>query len=234
MRLILVRHAQSLHNLQVTQMSREEFEQIRNADPDLTPLGLQQADLLGASMADYLAELDPAELVIRTSPMLRTLQTARPLLTARRVQSLLWRDIHEHGGLFVGSREKGTTVGHPGITPTELLATYPEFTAEEDHAEDGWWNRDAESDDEFQARVGLVADALRTQAEGTTDDNLLLLVSHGTFLGHLLRQLVTEEEAEGLNHHHNTAFSELLIGDGEVTLLRHDVTDHLTEELLSI
>lgn len=234
MRLILVRHAQSLHNLLVTQLPREEFERTRNADPELTPLGFQQAERLGSAMASYLTELDPAELVIRTSPMLRTLQTARPLLTAHGVQSLLWRDIHEHGGLFVGSREKGTTVGHPGITRAALLATFPEFTAEDGHGEDGWWNRDAETDDEFRARVGLVAGDLLDQAAGTTDDDLLLLVSHGTFLGHLLKQLVREEDAAGLHHHHNAAFSELLVRSGDVTLLRHDVTDHLADDQLSI
>lgn len=231
MRLIVVRHAQSENNLAAIHLPRDIYEAGLIADPHLTSIGHEQAHRLGEHLATTFNESTPV--TVRTSPMLRTLQTAQPFLTLRRLNSALWNEIHEHGGLYHGVPSLGTAIGAPGITRAQLLAHYPTFAPEDHHDDRGWWGRDVETEEEYVARVEAVAEKLFQIAE-TTTEGALVLVSHGTFLNSLIRQLLgidTASEEKFL--HHNGAFSELTLVDGGAELTRFDITDHLSGELLT-
>jgi broad specificity phosphatase PhoE len=79
--LLLCRHAESENNV----LPRERHV----PDPELTALGVRQA----AALAAALAAVAPA--VVLCSPLLRSLETARPAVAACRARWLCWADLAE-------------------------------------------------------------------------------------------------------------------------------------------
>ncbi|KAK3244570.1 hypothetical protein CYMTET_45820 [Cymbomonas tetramitiformis] len=118
MRVYICRHAQSGNNILEDQSGGASG---RQADPPITPLGVEQAALLGQRFADELANLPENERVteIYSSPMTRALQTSLPIAKALNLPVQVRADIHEQGGCFTGTRKRaksGVQVdGEPGL-----------------------------------------------------------------------------------------------------------------------
>lgn len=92
MRLYLIRHAESENNV----LSQESLHR-RVVDPDLTPLGYRQRDLLARHIG---AETDVngegyAITHLYTSAMYRSLLTTKPVSEALGVAPRVWPDLHE-------------------------------------------------------------------------------------------------------------------------------------------
>ena len=130
MELYIIRHGQSSNNALLDQSKRV-------ADPQLTAMGRQQAELLARELA---GNVDPADRVrmnfgapaasaeagrghgitrLYCSPMWRAMQTAEPVARALGLEPEVWIDIHEHGGIFL--EENGTFTGYGGKTRPEIL-----------------------------------------------------------------------------------------------------------------
>jgi 2,3-bisphosphoglycerate-dependent phosphoglycerate mutase len=176
MRLLLIRHAQSGNNA-VADASHGDYSTFmatRSSDPPLTPTGERQAELLAAyvatmddgidaiheRMSNYLRLHPVTKLYV--SPMLRALQTAQPLAAALDLAPEVWVDIHEHGGIFTGSKEAGTVQGFPGLTRSAIAARFPTYSVGAGLDEMGWWRGGYEELAECDARAGRVAQTLRT------------------------------------------------------------------------
>lgn len=250
MRLLLIRHAQSGNNA-VADASHGDYSTFmatRSPDPPLTPAGERQAELLAAyvatmddgidaiheRMSSYLRLHPVTRLYV--SPMLRALQTAQPLAAALDLAPEVWMDIHEHGGIFTGSKEAGNVQGFPGLNRAEIAARFPTYAIGAGIDENGWWRGGYEELAECDARAARVAQTLRTWA-GQQPDATIALVTHGTFLNSLIHALL-QLPASALDRvyfsHLNTALTRIdFLQDGGLSVRYHNRITHLPVEYLT-
>ena len=112
MDVLLIRHAESANNA-LWARDRDAFTTGRTHDPPLTELGFEQADVLARHLAERGARIDR----LVASPMLRAIQTARPVAAALGVPLEVWVEVHERGGIYVGDPATGEGfVAHPGLS----------------------------------------------------------------------------------------------------------------------
>ncbi len=236
MQLYIIRHAQSFNNA-LTDWTE------RVSDPPLTELGEQQADLLAAYLASTPAEAEQpgsgAHYVNRTgfrftrlftSAMRRALQTAAPIGQAIGLQPEVWVDIHETGGVFLDYHEGR---GLPGLKRAEMAEQFPSIRLSPEVDEDGWWNREQETEEQWLARAARVAAELRDRYAGT--DEHIGLVTHGGFAAVLLYSLFGHPWPPTVIFPHlNTAISRLdFTRDGTIVVQYFNRVEHLPTELLT-
>ncbi len=218
MDLFLIRHGESANNI-LTDLSK------RVADPDLTPLGCQQAEQLSHYLIDrrhlYPHERDQGKPLNRlfTSAMKRSLQTSAPTCSRGDFSADVWIDVHEVGGLFLADPVTGVVEGHSGVTPAELERQLPGARfAEGDIDDEGWWNQGKEMPAAGQGRAIGVAAQLRAMASSSVDVERVGVVSHGDFLSHLLKALMDGLPAASAHYQlANTGISRLgLSNEGTV------------------
>jgi broad specificity phosphatase PhoE len=214
----------------------------RVADAPLTPLGHDQAARLAEHLArDVIpdrssaaaqADLSQAPLHgygitrLYCSPMWRSLQTAEPLGRALGLAPEVWLDLHEQGGIYLD--EEGGPVGYPGQTPVEIQRDFPGYRLPAALDERGWWQGGYEDMPACCTRAARVAEALRARA---ADGDLLALITHGTFLDVLIRQLLGQplEPAPAPYYlHYNTGISRLdFLADGRLIVRYLNRIGHL-------
>lgn len=214
MRLYFIRHGQSANNA-LGYLNHDEFEARRSHDPQLTDIGQQQAQLVAKFLAENVDMPQPspepfAFTHLYVSPMIRALDTAKPIADALDMQAEVWTDIHEIGGLFTADAE-GVVTGYPGLSRATIEASYPRYTLPDHVTEDGWWNKNhgRETPDQFMARAIRVAMALRKRANS---DEKIALVAHAAFLDSLLKALLSQLPTHPNNlfyNHYNTGITRI-------------------------
>ena len=232
MELFIIRHGQSGNN------ALEDVTK-RSKDPLLTEIGEQQAECVGP----YLGagqHLDVAEKQngrpfldrLYCSPMIRTLQTARPIGRALGLAPEVWVDIHEQGGVFLDHGDERGVVGYPGQTRSQIQEQFPEYELPEEVGEEGWWDKGCEEIQGCHGRAIWVAAALQ---ERIAEDTRIGLVSHGGFIDSLLKALSHQLPGNGLHYaHHNTAITRVDFSPEGRTVIRYmNRVDHLSEELVT-
>lgn len=194
MQLYYIRHAQSENNLLWANNGPREN---RSRDPELTAVGVTQAERL----AQFLARgsgaspeaFDPHNLQgfgithLYCSLMVRAVETGTYVADAIDRPLTAWTDLHETGGIFT-ENEEGQAVGQSGKPRSYFTTHYPELVLPEDLDEQGWWNRPFEGRTERQARAERVAE--RLLAEHGDTEHRVALISHGGFYNHLLAALL--------------------------------------------
>jgi len=154
--MFLLRHGQSYFNLLFTKTRVDPGIE----DPELTPLGAEQA----AAAAAQLAGSALTRIIV--SPHMRALQTAEPILAMHKVTVDVMHEVRERAAY-------ACDIGRP----PELLATrFP-------HHDFGrlpprWWHGGIETSQETIAR----ADAFRVLMAARADSATTLLVSHWAFI----------------------------------------------------
>ena len=236
MQLYIIRHAQSYNNA-LTDWTE------RVSDPPLTELGERQA----ARLAEYLASTpDEAEQPgsgapyvnrtgfrftrLFTSAMRRSLQTAVPIGQAIGLQPEVWVDIHETGGVFLDYHEGR---GLPGLKRAEMAAQFPTIRLTPEVTEEGWWNRERETEEEWLERAGRVAAELQERYAAT--DERLGLVTHGGFAAMLLYALIRHTKPRNvILSHLNTAITRLDFDrNGMIVMQYFNRVEHLPSALLT-
>jgi broad specificity phosphatase PhoE len=241
--LLLVRHGQSTNNVLAETLPYEEYVATRSHEPELTPAGVEQAERL----ANFFGELPfpDGELSERrasiserpvtalyTSPMVRALRTTAPLAAALGLTPQVWVDIHEHGGLFTGNPRKETVVNFAGLGRQEMSSQFPGYVLPSEIGDDGWWWNGYEHMAQCTARAQRVAQTVRAWAE-TRQDEVILLVTHGTFMDQLLKALIGAGEQPNFYFSHiNTAISRVDFLNEDFVALRYlNRAPHLTLDL---
>jgi glucosyl-3-phosphoglycerate phosphatase len=152
--MFLLRHGQSYFNLHFNRTRTDPG--IR--DPDLTPLGTEQAH-------DAARELAGAALTrIIVSPYTRALQTAQPFLDRARIHIM-----HE-------VRERAAYTCDVGTAPELLAARFPHHDFS--HLPPQWWPEGVETETATAAR----ADRFRAVMAAREDSRTTLLISHWAFI----------------------------------------------------
>jgi probable phosphoglycerate mutase len=176
-----------------------------HGDPELDPVGLEQADLL----ADRLQHEDIAAIYVTT--LQRTHQTAAPLAARLGLEVQEAPDLRE---VFLGEWEGGlfrqrATEGDP------IFAQI--FTEERWDVIPG-----AEAHDEFDERVWR---GLSSIVEAHADQ-CVMVVSHGGVIGQLLHR-VTSSRRFAFAGADNASISEIVASDDRIILRRYNDVSHL-------
>jgi broad specificity phosphatase PhoE len=154
--MFLLRHGQSLFNLHFTATRRDPGIE----DPELTPLGHEQAEAAAALLADARI----TRVII--SPYTRALQTAEPILARHNVPVTIMHEV----------RERYAFTCDVGRHRDELAARFPHH--EFGHLPERWWPEARESEDATILRAGGFRELMR----GRDDQATTLLVSHWAFI----------------------------------------------------
>jgi broad specificity phosphatase PhoE len=154
--MFLLRHGQSYFNLHFNETRVDPGIE----DPELTPLGLEQARAAAMRLADA------ALTRIIISPYTRALQTAQPILDVHKVPVTIMQEV----------REQAAYVCDVG-TPRDLLASrFPHHDFA--HLPSKWWNDGLET----SHQTGERARAFRSLMAAREDSTTTLLVSHWAFI----------------------------------------------------
>jgi 2,3-bisphosphoglycerate-dependent phosphoglycerate mutase len=242
MQLYFIRHGQSENNLlwALTRMHDE-----RNEDPELTPLGRQQAEVL----AEYLNRPDPGEVGLDMdynpqnvrgfgfthlycSLMVRAVQTGRPVARALDLPLVGWIDLHETGGIHFREPEAEEPTGRPGHGRSFFQRHYPELVLPDSVTEAGWWNRPFESQEERPARARRFLEEL-ARRHGGSDDHVAV-ISHGGFYNHVMRCLLGMPEGQSRWFSMNNAAITRIDFDPETTWIHYtNHCDFLPREMIT-
>lgn len=262
----LIRHGQSSNNLlgetifkQFGEFNRDIYMRERVPEPPLTETGEAQAACLGT----YLHNASPKhhrtgyedppneESIIDSSanklgitrlycsPMLRTMQTVRPVAEALNLSPSVWIDLHEHGGVFHRPAIDAEAIGYPGLNRSEMAEMFPVYSLD-GIGQDGWWFGGEEDRAACHGRAVRVAEALRQMAVDDTKNERIAAVSHGTFLDSLLKALLGRLPGNDFHfNHYNTGITRIDFTrshtDGSLfMIIRYtNRVDHLRPDLIT-
>ncbi len=154
--MFLLRHGQSYFNLHFTETRRDPGIE----DPELTPLGHEQARIAAARLVGAGIRH------VIVSPYIRALQTAEPFLALPGVTVEVMHEVRERTAFAcdIGS--------HPEI----LAEKFPHHDFA--HLPGRWWKDGVESEAQIVARAGAFRAAMAARAESRST----LLVSHWGFI----------------------------------------------------
>lgn len=152
----LLRHGQSYFNLYFTETRVDPGIE----DPELTPLGQEQAEQAAARLAGASISR------IIVSPYTRALQTVAPVLAVHQVPVEILHEV----------RERSAFICDIGSHPEVLAARFPEHAFH--HLPACWWGQGRETKEMTVAR----ADAFRAEMARRADSGTTLVVSHWGFI----------------------------------------------------
>lgn len=152
----LLRHGQSYFNVHYSATGIDPGIE----DPELTPLGHQQA----AAAAKQLADAQIAHVIV--SPYTRALQTAEPLLGAPSRQVRVMHEV----------RERRVFVCDVGSSPAQLATRFPHHDFS--HLPTQWWPEETESESATIARAA----AFREFMAAHEDSARTVVVAHWAFI----------------------------------------------------
>jgi glucosyl-3-phosphoglycerate phosphatase len=155
-RMLLLRHGQSYFNLLFTESRVDPGIE----DPELTPLGIEQA----AAAAEQLKDMPLTRIII--SPYTRALQTAEPVLVDHAARVEIMHEV----------RERAAFACDIGSEPSALARRFPHHDFS--HLPPQWWPTEMET---LQQTVDR-ADAFRAHMAAREDSATTLLVSHWAFI----------------------------------------------------
>lgn len=207
MRVYLIRHAQSENNILT-----EDTLHLRKVDPDLTPLGYEQRELVAQFLATA-SEVREDRFGIThlyCSAMHRTLLTTQPIAKALDLQPEVWVDLHEKGGMFL--REKDVVTGYNGRTRSEILEEFPDYMLPDHVTDVGWYDPELGMEEETHSfyRAIKVANELRHRSADSNE--VLALVSHAGFLDILLKAIFNQLPSRPHTmryYHYNTSITRI-------------------------
>jgi len=241
MQFYFIRHGQSANNLLWAQTGASNG---RSEDPNLTPLGRQQAE----KVAQFLRQTDPTAPTnvwgydiqnaggfgithLYCSLMIRAVTTGTIIAKALDLPLVAWEDLHEHGGIHQKDEQTGEHIGLPGKNRAYFKAHYPDLVLPSSLGEEGWWNRPFEEEAQRPIRARRFLREL-VERHGGTDDRVAV-VSHGGFYNQLLRAILNLPEGQGcwfaLN---NAAITRIDFEDEGIVLNYLNRADFMTSDML--
>ena len=244
MQLIYIRHAQSTNNAIWTSSGKEVG---RSHDPELTAIGLQQAELT----AEFLARTDDTAqggwahdlqnragfgiTHLHCSLMVRAVATGSVIANRLGLPLHAWVDWHEEGGLYLEDEAKGgERVGYPGYGRSYFAEKYPALVVPETLGEEGWWGKPFEENADRPARARRVF-AVLMERYGHTDAHVGI-VSHGGFYNHFLAAVYgVSETALPVRHAmNNCAISRFVFQADWPFIAYQNRAEHLPNDLLTV
>ncbi|MEM7335142.1 MAG: histidine phosphatase family protein [Chloroflexota bacterium] len=247
MELYIIRHAQSQNN---EIWARTGAEVGRFPDPELTEVGLRQADCVGQRFAEENTAVTHAQPMMHNrhgyplthlyaSLQTRAVQTGTAISKAIGLPLVAWEDIHEWGGIYEIDEATKVHTGLPGPNRAYFEARFPDFVLPDYLGDEGWWSRPHEERDVTVTRVRRFLGDL-IDRHGDTEDRVGL-VTHGGFSAVLLSMLNNsftennelDQEKQVWFTHHNTAVSRINFGKDHYQFVYLNSVTHLPNELIT-
>lgn len=245
MNLYIIRHAESANNRLAKGVDHDTFLATRSVDPSITNLGCEQARLL----AQHLAQSASPEYGrskgerqqrgygltrLVCSPMLRTLQTAEPVMEALELTTEIWLDVFEQGGMFEGNPYTGVNLRcYPGAGRSAVAERFPTYALPDEWTDAGWWTGTYEHMAECQERAERVAVKLFALAKETPDARIGM-ITHGTFSDQLLKKLfLLAGDRPMYFSHYNTGITRIEFAEDYTVLRYTNRIAHLPEDLIT-
>jgi 2,3-bisphosphoglycerate-dependent phosphoglycerate mutase len=240
MRLYFIRHGQSTNN---QLWERTGSTEGRSEDPELTPEGQQQAEILSRFLrqeSDVIRAIEQKDgdgagfglTHIYCSLMIRSVATGTILARALDLPLLGWELLHEAGGIWLPDPESGEPRGQPGKDRPYFESEYPDLVLPDTLNPAGWWNRPFETHTERPDRARRFLDGLRERHGGSHDR--VAVVSHAGFYNHVLAALLHLPQRDGywfvLN---NAALTRVDFREGGVDLVYLNRVDFLPDSLIT-
>lgn len=199
MRLYLVRHGQSRGNLGY-----------HVSDPDLTELGIRQAELAGDRLAHEEVDL------LLCSPLRRSLKTAQVIGKRLGLSPVVWMELMESWD------------GSEAITRSEITSLYPDFSVD---IPERWWPG-AEREEDLYHRASKLVGMIRALGDDT--ERNVAAVSHGSFGAVLISSFLGAPPCGYTRFsQHNCCVSILQLRPGYAKLYRGNDVSHLSPDLLT-
>jgi 2,3-bisphosphoglycerate-dependent phosphoglycerate mutase len=229
MQFYFIRHGQSENNLLWVQTGSGQG---RSEDPDLTPVGRRQAELV----AQFLNRDPPDETGsfgdegvqnvggfglthLYTSLMIRSVATGAIVARALDLPLVAWRDLHESGGIYRRDEQTDERIGLPGKDRAFFETHYADLVLPDSLGEEGWWGRPYEVPEERPLRAQRFLRGLVERHGGTNDR--VAVVSHAGFFNHLLRAILDLPADSNVWFRMNNAAISRLDFDGEGVALSY-------------
>jgi 2,3-bisphosphoglycerate-dependent phosphoglycerate mutase len=240
MQLYFIRHGQSQNNWLYA--STQSWEG-RSEDPDLTPLGRQQAERLAQFLQQSASRRavpfpDPQNVGgfgithLYCSLMVRAIATGTVVARALGLPLVAWEEIHEAGGIHHKDPETGQPVGQPGNNRAYFEAHHPGLVLPDSLADEGWWNRPFEDRDQRPARARRFLDQLIQQHGNST--HRVAIISHGGFYSQFMRSLLSPPAEPpiwfGLN---NVGITRLDFDEDHIWVQYMNRTDFLPRDMIT-
>ncbi|MBW2140880.1 MAG: histidine phosphatase family protein [Deltaproteobacteria bacterium] len=252
MRLYFVRHAQSADNLYVAQNIEKGVRSVgldqlwhhRQADPELSEIGLKQARTLGKFLADCKESNGPSSAAVKgymegfsithvySSLMVRSMETASVIANALNLIPAIWEDLHETGGIWEPDKETAKPVGCAGNNRTFFKQRFPHFILPERLTNEGWWNRPLETTRECKERAQRFFTELK-ERHAESDDQVIV-VGHGLFYSFLLKAFLKIPSKSGVQFAmNNAAMTRIDFIENSIRVIYQNKTDHFPLELIT-
>mmetsp|Transcript_35433 Transcript_35433/g.101856 ORF Transcript_35433/g.101856 Transcript_35433/m.101856 type:complete len:255 (+) Transcript_35433:47-811(+) len=245
LRLMLVRHGQSMNNvvqerigpmLQRGDITAEEFTRLwmseRVDDPDLSSKGKAEAEKLGQYYAAWLRK-EGVGAKLYASAMVRACQTIQPLSEALGIGAQVRPDIFEVGGIYSSDSEGRPAPGKTN-TAAELQALFPTYDVQAvaEVANGGmWYTQGHESRQEAIQRANTVSAWLKSPAlAAEVNGDVAFMVMHADFLNLLCKELLGTK-TDFLFANTSTALMEIDTITGHITVIHMVRVDHLISSL---
>jgi 2,3-bisphosphoglycerate-dependent phosphoglycerate mutase len=238
--LYFIRHGQSENNLLYAQTGSFEG---RSEDPELTPLGRQQAEHLARFLSQPGRPIPKAKLDIQNiggfgithlycSLMVRAVATGTIVAQALDLPLVAWEEVHEMGGIHHWALETDERIGLPGKNRAFFETHYPDLALPDELGDEGWWNRPYEEREQRPVRARRVLDELLAR-HGNTDDRVAI-VSHGGFHGHLIQAILSLTPRHGWWFSmSNAAITRIDFQDGANWIAYMNRVDFMPRELVT-
>ncbi|MEM7114930.1 MAG: histidine phosphatase family protein [Chloroflexota bacterium] len=245
MKLYLIRHAQSANN---AAYFSGDYHKQHNSDPEITPLGHQQAERVGQLLASPdLEPRQPPDMAEKTdfglthlycSLMTRAILTGGYIAQACQLPLQAHHDIFERLGIY-SYNDAGERVGLAGPNRDYFAQRFPELQLPDSIGQEGWWNRPVETNEQFVARVARAAADI-WQRHGDSNDCVGLVV-HGDFIDQFVNEILDvprrpanyDSAWEGNWAFHNTSVSRFDFVSGSPVVVYLNRVDHLPAEWIT-
>ncbi|MDA0337195.1 MAG: histidine phosphatase family protein, partial [bacterium] len=185
------------------------------------------------------AHLDPQERAsappldeLYCSPMLRTLETARPTAESLGLRATIWVDVHEVGGVWLDGKDHC-----PGLGRAQIATHLPGAVVPDAIGAGGWWSGGQETASAGLGRVSGVAAQLwaraRRRAQAGEPAQRIAIVSHGDFMSSMVKALTDHLPSAGIYYWHSNTGIDRFRFDPEAFRIRYlNRIDHLDDEEL--
>ena len=243
MKLYLIRHAESVNNVLY---GTPHEASARSPDPEITDTGHHQAVALARHLAGTGNGSDPDASTDNTrydlthlycSLMTRSIVTADYIARACGIRLEALADIFERKGIYEFD-ETGREVGLPGPARNYFTERFPEVALPPSVDHTGWWNRPAETNEQFIVRVKQSLEDVK-QRHAHTDDCVGMVV-HGDYINQCINELMDTQSRyeKGDARFNNWVLHNTSISCFEVIPESHNVVylnriDHLQPELVT-
>ncbi|MFU8825952.1 MAG: histidine phosphatase family protein [Brevefilum sp.] len=241
LQLYFIRHGQSTNNI-IPYENNDDYLFERTTDPDLTSLGVEQANLTAETLAQPCPpdSPDPQNRAgfglthLHCSLMIRAVKTGYAIAEKTKLPLAAWPELHETGGLFDTEIIDGepVLVGQPGPGRSFFQSQFPQLILPDDLPESGWYNRDKEPREHYSLRAQAIIERLMAEHGGT--HHRVGIIMHGGIFARIISAFFNFQAENYWLLMNNCAISRIDISpEGRVTLVYLNKVNHLPDHLIT-